>query len=109
VLSPVQALAGLELTLELGVDRLRAYSLAQKRRLAGLLADKGVQTHGVGEDHGAFLTVTHPEAARLAEALEQRGIKTDARGDRLRLCPDILNTDAELAQAAAELGALLAR
>jgi kynureninase len=107
VLSPVQALAGLELTLELGVDRLRAYSLEQKARLAGLLADKGVRTDGAGEDHGAFLTVTHPEAARLAEALEHRGIKTDARGDRLRLCPDILNTAAELAQTAEALGALL--
>ncbi len=109
VLAPVQALAGLELTLELGVERLRAYSLQQKQRLAGLLAEKGVQAEGAGEDHGAFLTVTYPEATRLAGELARRGIKTDARGDRLRLCPDILNTDAELAQAAAELGALLAR
>ena len=109
VLAPVQALAGLELTLELGVERLRAYSLAQKQRLAELLATQRVPAEGAGEDHGAFLTVTHPEAAGLAEALERRGIKTDARGDRLRLCPDILNTESELAQAAEELGALLSR
>jgi hypothetical protein len=30
------------------------------------------------------------------------------RGDKLRLCPDILNTEAELAQAAEELAAVLA-
>lgn len=107
VLATVQALAGLELTLELGVERLRAYSLEQKRLLADLLATRQVQAEGAGEDHGAFLTVTHAEAARLAEALERRGVKTDARGDRLRLCPDILNSEAELAQVAEELGAVL--
>ncbi len=32
-----------------------------------------------------------------------------ARGDRLRLCPDILNTEGELAQCAEELGALMGR
>lgn len=109
VLAPVQALAGLELTLELGVQRLRAYSLEQKQLLAGLLAARRVQAEGADESHGAFLTVTHPEAARLAEELERRGVKTDARGDRLRLCPDILNSEAELAQAAEELGAVLGR
>jgi kynureninase len=109
VLAPVQALAGLELTLELGVERLRAYSLTQKQRLADLLAAHRVPAQGAGESHGAFLTLTHPEAERIAEELGHRGIKTDARGDRLRLCPDILNSGAELEQAAAELGALLAR
>ncbi|MEK6243173.1 MAG: aminotransferase class V-fold PLP-dependent enzyme [Pseudomonadota bacterium] len=109
VLAPVQALAGLELTLELGVERLRAYSLEQKQLLADLLATRRVQAEGAGEEHGAFVTVTHPEAARLAEALERRGVKTDARGDRLRLCPDILNSEAELAQAAEQLGALMSR
>jgi len=109
VLSPVQALAGLELTLELGVDRLRAYSLAQKALLAELLGRQGLQAEGAGESHGAFLTLTHPEAARLADELGRRGITADARGDRLRLCPDILNSEAELAQAADELGALMRR
>jgi len=33
---------------------------------------------------------------------------TDSRGDRLRLCPDILNTEAELAQVAEEFAAALA-
>lgn len=109
VLPPVQALAGLELALQLGVERLRAYSLQQKKLLADLLAAQHVQAEGAGEDHGAFLSVRHPEAARLASELARRGVKTDARGDRLRLCPDILNSEAELAQAAGELGALLRR
>lgn len=103
VLAPVQALAGLEVTLALGVERLRDYNLRQKRRLAELLAAHGVEAEGAGEAFGAFLTVRHPEAARLAEALARRGVATDARGDRLRLCPDILNAEAELEVAASTI------
>jgi len=107
VLGPAQALAGLEATLELGVERLRAYNLSQKARLAALLAAEGVEAQGAGEDHGAFLTVRHPEATRIATELVQRGVKTDARGEYLRLCPDILNPDEELQAAARAVGAVL--
>jgi kynureninase len=100
VLAPVQALAGLEITLALGVERLRDYNLKQKRRLAELLAAQRIAAEGAGEGYGAFLTVVHPRAADVAAALARRGVATDARGDRLRLCPDILNPDAELEAAA---------
>jgi len=109
VLAPVQALAGLEMTLELGVDRLRDYSLEQKQLLADLLKLRGVDAEGTGEDYGAFVTVAHPKADRLAAALAGRGVVADARGDRLRLCPDILNSEGELAQVAEELGDLMRR
>jgi kynureninase len=109
VLAPVQALAGLELTLELGVERLRDYSLEQKQLLVDFLAQRGIEAQGAGEDYGAFVTLTHPKAERIAAALATQGVVGDARGDQLRLCPDILNTEAELAQAAEELGALLQR
>src|SRR5438105_6743392 len=92
VLGCFQALAGLELTLELGVERLRAYSMAQKQTLAELLP--GV--HGADKYHGAFVTLKHRDAAALATELETQGVKVDARGEYLRLCPDILNTHAEL-------------
>jgi kynureninase len=107
VLAPVQALAGLELTLELGVPRLRAYNLAQKARLAALLAAQGVDAQGAGEAHGAFLTVRHAAAARLAQRLAARGVTVDARGDALRLCPDCLNAQGELAEAARLLRVVL--
>lgn len=109
VLAPVQALAGLEFTLSAGVERLRAFHLVQKLRFAALLADRGVRVDGAGADFGAFLTCAHPQASRLAGELGQRGVKTDARGDRLRLCADLLNTDEELATASELLGALLER
>jgi kynureninase len=99
VLSPFQALAGLELTLELGVERLRAHNLEQKKYLATLLQD----AEGAGDNHGAFITLVHPDATRLAQELEAAKVKVDARGQYLRLCPDILNTRAELARAATTL------
>jgi kynureninase len=52
--------------------------------------------HGT-EDHGAFVVVTHSRAGALREALAQRAIIADARGPYLRLCPDILTTDEEIA------------
>jgi len=103
VLAPFQALAGLELTLELGVERIRAYSLRQKEMLSDLLPQCG----GVGQDHGAFVTIKHAKAARLAAELEKNNVKVDARGEHLRLCPDILNSEEELAQAATRLGEIL--
>jgi kynureninase len=98
VLAPIQALAGLEFTLELGVERIRAHNLEQKKLLAaripGLL--------GAGPEHGAFVTLRHAGAQAIAARLRERGVKTDSRGDYLRMCPDVLNTRAELDKAASE-------
>ncbi|MDA0226248.1 MAG: aminotransferase class V-fold PLP-dependent enzyme [Proteobacteria bacterium] len=107
VVAIAQALAGLEVTLELGVDRIRAYGLEQKARLAERLKALGVACEGAGADHGAFLTLQHAEADRLAQALETAGVTSDARGEFLRLCPDVLTSDAELAGAAQAVAKVL--
>ncbi len=52
--------------------------------------------------------MTHAKAEKLVHELALRGIVADSRGDKLRLCPDILNTEGELAQTAEELAAVLA-
>jgi kynureninase len=104
VLTPFQALAGLEITLELGVERIREHNLAQKAALASLLPVKGA-----GTDYGAFVTVENKNAIGLAAALEKQGIKTDTRGEYLRICPDYLNSRAELEHAAQVLNDILAR
>jgi kynureninase len=107
VLACVQALAGLEMTLELGVERLRDYSIEQKQLLADFLKLRGIESEGAGDEHGAFLTIADDDTPRLVAGLARHHIVVDARGDKLRLCPDILNTESELAQVAEELGALL--
>ncbi len=108
VFSHAQARAGLELTLALGVERLREYNLQQKGVLAdALFRVARVTAEGVSDDYGAFVSVVHPEASRLVEALAAKGVTADARGDRLRLCPDILNSEEELLKAAALVGEVL--
>src|SRR5215470_15475215 len=95
-----QARAGQVFTLAIGVERLRAHSLGQQRRLVSLLAGKGIEAEGGTEDRGAFVVIRDLEAVALAQALERRGVYGDARGSFLRLCPDVLTTDAELVAAA---------
>jgi kynureninase len=107
VLAHVQALAGLEFTLAVGVERLRAWHLPQKQRFAALLVERGIRADGAGAEYGAFLSVRHADTTRLSRELSACGVKTDARGDRLRLCADLLNRDDELARAAGALAAIL--
>jgi kynureninase len=103
VLTYYQARAGQQLTLALGIDRIRAYALDRLRRLKRYLAEAEIPAHGADEQRGAFLTIEHAEAASLADALELRGITTDARGRYLRLSPDYLTTDKALQEAATAL------
>ena len=105
VLTLFQARAGQLLTRALGVPRLRAYSLDRQVRLVHALAERGVEATGGTENRGAFLIVVDDRAEAWADALEQRGVVTDARGRFLRLCPDVLTTEAEIAAAAEAVAA----
>lgn len=102
VLAPFQALAGLEITLELGVERIREYNLSQKALLKSRLP-----VQGEGDDHGAFVTLQHADAQGVAAELEKQGVKTDARGEYLRICPDYLNSRDELERAARQISRCL--
>jgi kynureninase len=108
ILTWYQARSGQRLTLAIGVERLRAYSLRQQAMLVEGLAERGIASLGAREDRGAFVSVRHREAPRLAGELRQRGIDTDARGPWLRLCPDLLTTEAEIAQAVRALAEIAA-
>lgn len=124
VLTSYQALAGLELTVSLGVERLREYSLRQQAVLEDELAAHGVPVLDL-EPHGAFLLIPTNDFAGLCERVLEQGVNVDARpalassggapGSQgptraavgrpgyVRVCPDILNTREELAEAAARI------
>ena len=106
VLAPYQARAGQRLALALRPERIRAYSLSQQQRLVSLLAAQRIEARGGTEDRGAFVVITDRRAAAWCERLAEGGVATDARGHYLRLCPDILTTDAEMARAVDALGKL---
>jgi kynureninase len=108
VLTYYQARAGQQLTLLIGVDRIRAYSLDRLSRLKGYLAEVGVAAEGADGEHGAFLTVETAAAVSLAEELERNGITTDARDRFLRLSPDYLTPDSSLRDAAAFVASVVA-
>ncbi len=108
VLTYYQARAGQQLTLALGVDRIRAYALDRLSRLKHYLAEIEIAATGADDQHGAFLTVEHSQAASLANQLEQHGITMDARGRYLRLSPDYLTTDTQMREAANTIASCMA-
>jgi kynureninase len=106
VLPLYQSRAGQVFTQAIGVARLREHSLRLQRQLVSLCAERGVAAQGGTDDRGAFVVIRHRDAIARANALGARGVATDARGEWLRLCPDVLTTGAELARAAEELARL---
>jgi kynureninase len=109
VLPLYQARAGQILTVALGVARLRAHSLGMQHRLVALLRENDLPAFGGTADRGAFVVVVDDRAQAWAAQLDDAGVVADARGRHLRLCPDILTTDAELVAAAETLGAIRRR
>ena len=101
------ARAGQVFTRAIGVARLRSFSLACQQRLVASLSTEGVAARGGTEDRGAFVVVTHPRAEEVAAALKGMGIVTDARGPFLRLSPDVVTTEDEMARAAAAVARLI--
>lgn len=117
VLTYYQARAGLELTLALGVDRLRAYTLDQLRFLRNTLHNAGVSTRTVNADpdaHGNYLLIPVDDGKHACHALKSAGVNADARPSPagspwfVRLCPDILTTRAEMTGAATRVARVLA-
>jgi kynureninase len=112
VLTYFQALPGLMLSNAIGIDRLRAYSLEQQRVLAEALNRHGV-TPRLLERRGAYILIETPDGHDAITRLKQVGVNADARplprsgGWVVRLCPDLLNTNAELEEAAGRIASVL--
>lgn len=113
VLTYYQSLPGLMLTNSIGVDRLRAYSRIQQQQLADKLQSNGV-TPLLLKNRGAYILIEHQDGREAVNRLKANGINADARPlpgtDRwvVRLCPDMLNTNAELEESARRIAKALA-
>ncbi len=101
-----QARAGQLFVQGVGPRRLRECSLQSQQRLVAMLNGEGIGARGGTSAYGAFVTVRDPRAQEWAKALRDAQVIADARGEWLRLCPDVLTTDDELARAARALGRL---
>jgi kynureninase len=90
---------GVRLVAEAGIDRLAAKGRALTELMVGL-ADAWLAPHGVvlasprdPERRGSHVTLAHPQAWQLAQALIDRGVVPDYRTpDRVRLGPAPLYT-----------------
>jgi kynureninase len=94
IIGTVAVQEGVRLLADAGIDRLRAKAVALTRYLIGLadawLAGYGVTVASPRQDdrRGAHVTLAHPEAWRISQALIRRGVIGDYRTpDRLRLGP----------------------
>jgi len=94
IIGTVAVQEGARLLAEAGIGRLRAKAVALTGYLIGL-ADAWLAPYGVtvasprqAERRGAHVTLAHPDAWRISQALIQRGVIGDYRTpDRLRLGP----------------------
>ena len=94
IIGTVAVQEGARLLAEAGIGRLRAKAVALTGYLIGLadawLAPRGVTVASPrqAERRGAHVTLAHPDAWRISQALIQRGVIGDYRTpDRLRLGP----------------------
>ncbi len=102
-----QARAGLKFTLGIGVQRLRNYSLQQQQLIEHLLQPYDIPFLGKTGTRGAFIAIPHPQAKAITTQLKHTGVICDYRENLLRLCPDLLNTEKELAIAIDKLSKIL--
>ena len=94
IIGTVAVQEGVRLLAEAGIHRLRAKAVELTRYLIGL-ADAWLAAYGVAvasprqdDRRGAHVTLAHPEAWRIGQALIRRGVIGDYRTpDRLRLGP----------------------
>lgn len=102
ILPVYQARSGLEFTLEIGVDRLREYSLKQLEYLREALRSQGVRVviPDQPSKFGAFALVESNDSAVFCRKLKEGGVNVDARSRFVRFGPDILNSTEELTRAA---------
>ena len=104
ILPLYQAKSGLELTLALGVERLRTYTIEQLAFLEAALRHHNIPVRrgGTGPEHsGAYLLLPHRDTTAFCDRLKARSVIADARLGHARFAPDVLTTREELTRAAA--------
>ncbi len=102
IMTAYQARAGLELTLGIGLQRLREYNLHQQRVLQEAFLRRGMTLYQPSppSSWGGFSLLVHDNATALSNKLREQGVNTDSRGVCVRFGPDVLNTEEEFELAA---------
>jgi len=96
-----QALSGLEFTLALGVDRIRAYNLERMNHIRDVFTSNGIPMF-VPDDPSAFggyALMPCADADDVRDSLKRNGVNSDARLGMIRFGPDVLTTVDEIERA----------
>jgi len=104
------ARAGYEIVAEIGIEAIRARSLALTRRIIDAAQAAGVRLNMPLDDdeRGGSVILDVPEAARAADALIARGVIVDYRpGAGIRMAPHFYNTEEEIDLAMATLAEIV--
>ncbi|MHB8636030.1 MAG: aminotransferase class V-fold PLP-dependent enzyme [Fimbriimonadaceae bacterium] len=106
VIATYQARSGVTFTLEVGVERVRAYSLERQGLLRSILKEAGLPVFEPDppEAFGAFSLLRSDDAKQVCEKAAAKGVTVDCRGQMIRVCPDILNHAEEFENAAQIVG-----
>jgi kynureninase len=102
------ALGGLEIILEVGMERIRARNTGLTTDLIRRLRDAGfeLRTADDPDRRSAIIMVRVDDSAATVDALARRGIIVDRRGSYVRISPHFFNTAAENEEIVAALVSL---
>lgn len=112
ILPPYQARAGLEFTLETGVEKMRAYNLEVLAEIREILKPYGGFTPSDPTRWGGYALLpmaSTSTASHAAEQLRSAGVNTDARSGCVRFGPDILTSEEDLKRLSAVLAYKLSK
>lgn len=107
---PYIAQGGLEIIAEVTPERIRVRQMDLTDEIVARAdaADLSIGSPRDRDARGGVVRVgVGPEAPKIAEALYERGVCVDARGDGLRLAPHFFNTEADIGRLFDELAGLL--
>jgi kynureninase len=102
ILPYVQALAGLELLDEVGVDRIRRFTLDRLDAWRSAMRQHGLDVFAPSDPEawGAYGLWPREDFAQVVPQLKSAGVNVDARSGFIRFGPDLLTTDEELERTA---------
>lgn len=102
---------GLEIIHQVGVERIRARSLALTGRLIAQAQERGwrVHTPETENERGSTVTLDVPRGPEVSRELRRREVLVDYRpGAGIRVAPHFYNTEEEVDRVVAEIAAILA-
>lgn len=110
VLTPYQAMPGLQFVLGAGVEAIRKDSLEKNAFLRQCLREHGIEAFEPAnpEDFGAFSLLVTGTASETAVKLRCSGVNVDSRGNFVRFCPDCVTSKEEIELAAQRTAKALA-